>query len=147
MEQGTSYGRIDFESEEGFTRLGRELGVTAFGLNAVTLAPGQQLRIHRHARQEEVYVVVAGTLTLALEGEERSLKVGDVARVAPGIRRQLINRERDQRCVVIAIGTAGEHESRDGEAFTSWDEQTGRPPQEVPLPPDLSVAERIPTNG
>jgi len=139
MEQGTSYESIDFDSEERFTRLGRELGVTAFGLNAITLAPGQRLRIHRHARQEEVYVVVAGTLTLAVEGEERSLNVGDVARVAPGIRRQLINRERDRRCVVIAIGGAGEHESRDGEAFTSWDEQTGRPPQEVPLPPDLSV--------
>jgi uncharacterized cupin superfamily protein len=139
MEQGTSYESVDFESEERFARLGRELGVTAFGLNAITLVPGQRLRIHRHARQEEVYVVVAGTLTLAVEGEERSLNVGDVARVAPGIRRQLINRERDRRCVVIAIGGAGEHESRDGEAFTSWDEQTGRPPQEVPLPPDLSV--------
>ena len=139
MEQGTSYGSIDFDSEERFTRLGRELGVTAFGLNAIALASGQRLRIHRHARQEEVYVVVAGTLSLAVEGDERSLKVGDVARVAPGIRRQLINRERDRRCVVIAIGAAGEHDSRDGQAFTSWDEQTGRPPQEVPLPPDLSV--------
>jgi quercetin dioxygenase-like cupin family protein len=48
--------------------------VTTFGLNAVTLAPGQRLRIHRHARQEEVYVVVAGTLTLAVEAEKRSLK-------------------------------------------------------------------------
>ena len=74
MEQGTSYGKIDFESEERFTRLARELGVTTFGLNAVTLAPGQRLRIHRHARQEEVYVVVAGTLTLAVEAEKRSLK-------------------------------------------------------------------------
>src|SRR5579872_3934234 len=139
MEHGTSYGSIDFDSAERFTRLGRALGVTAFGLNAITLAPGQRLRIHRHERQEEVYVVVAGTLTLAVENKERPLNVGDVARVAPGIRRQLINREPDQRCVVIAIGGAGEHESRDAEAFTSWDEQTGRPPQEVPLPPDLSV--------
>jgi quercetin dioxygenase-like cupin family protein len=139
MEQGTTYGRIDFESDELFTRLARELGVTAFGLNVVTLAPGQRLRIHRHAHQEEVYVVIAGTLTLAVEGEERPLSVGDVGRVAPGIRRQLTNRERDRRCVVIAIGGAGEHESRDAEAFTSWDEQTGRPPQEVPLPPDLVV--------
>ena len=139
MEQGTSYGRIDFESDERFTRLAHELGVTAFGLNVVTLAPGQRLRIHRHAQQEEVYVVIAGTLSLAVEGEERSLNVGEVARVAPGIRRQLTNRERDQRCTVIAIGGAGEHESRDAEAFTNWDEQTGRPPQEVPLPPDLSV--------
>ena len=139
MEEGTSYTRIDFASDERFTRLGRELGVSAFGLNAVTLAPGQRLRIHRHALQEEVYVVVAGTLTLAVEGKERTLSVGEVARVAPGVRRQLSNRERDGRCVVIAIGGAGEHESRDGEAFNDWDEQTGRPPQEIPLPPDLPL--------
>ena len=137
MEPGTSYAKIDFESEERFTRLARELGVTAFGLNALILAPGQRLRIHRHARQEEVYVVIAGTLSLAVEGEERPLGVGEVARVAPGVRRQLSNREREQRCVVIAIGGAGEHEPRDAEAFTGWDQQTGRPPQEVPLPPDL----------
>ena len=137
MERGTSYAKIDFDSEERFTRLARELGVTAFGLNALILAPGQRLRIHRHALQEEVYVVIAGILGLAVEGEERRLEVGDVARVAPGVRRQLTNREPEQRCVVIAIGGAGEHEPRDAEAFTGWDQQTGRPPQEVPLPPDL----------
>jgi uncharacterized cupin superfamily protein len=137
MEPGTSYAKIDFDTEERFTRLARELGVTAFGLNALILAPGQRLRIHRHALQEEVYVVIAGTLSLAVEGEERPLEVGDVARVAPGVRRQLTNREPDQRCIVIAIGGAGEHEPRDAEAFTGWDQQTGRPPQEVPLPPDV----------
>ena len=137
MEPGTSYAKIDFESEERFTRLARELGVTAFGLNALILAPGQRLRIHRHGLQEEVYIVITGTLSLAVEGEERRLDVGDVARVAPGVRRQLTNRDREQRCVVIAIGGAGEHEPRDAEAFTEWDQQPGRPPQEVPLPPDL----------
>ena len=28
---------------------------------------------------------------------------------------------------------------RDGEAFVDWEETSGRPPQEVPLPPDLDL--------
>ena len=93
---------------------------------------------HRHHRQEEVYVVLRGVLTLAIEGEERTLAAGETARVAPSVRRQLSNRA-DELCVVLALGGAGEHEGRDGEAFTSWDEENGRPPQEVPLPADLEL--------
>jgi len=37
----------------------------------------------------------------------------------------------------LAIGGAGEHVSRDGEAFGDWSETVGRPPQEVPLLADL----------
>ncbi|MDX6589518.1 MAG: hypothetical protein QOI84_792 [Solirubrobacterales bacterium] len=36
------------------------------------------------------------------------------------------------------LGGAGEHESRDARAWTSWDEEgEGRSLQEVPLPDDL----------
>ena len=38
---------------------------------------------------------------------------------------------------ILAIGGAGEHEGRDGVAYASWDDTEGRPPQDVPLPPDL----------
>jgi uncharacterized cupin superfamily protein len=137
MDEGTNYAHVDFQSDQRFVRLGRELGVTAFGLNVVTLAPGQRMRIHRHGRQEEVYIVLDGKLTLSVEGVERALTLGDAARVAPGVRRQLINRERSQRCVVVAVGAAGVHEARDAEAFNAWDELTGGAPQDVPLPPDL----------
>lgn len=96
------------------------------------------MRIHRHHRQEEVYVVLRGVLTLAVEGEEHELGPGETARVAPSVRRQLSNRG-DDLCVLLALGGAGEHEGRDGEAFTSWEETSGRPPQEVPIPPDLDL--------
>jgi hypothetical protein len=52
------------------------------------------------------------------------------------MRRQLMNRG-DRACVVVAIGGAGAHAGRDGEAFADWSEHEGRPPQEVPLPADL----------
>ena len=141
MEPGVSYAALDPRTGERFLPLRRLLGVSSFGLNQLVLLPGQRGRIHRHERQEEVYLVLEGTLTLALEGGERDLRPGELARVAPEVRRQLCNRGPD-RCVLIAIGGASPHSGRDGIAYESWGTSDGRPPQEVPLPDDLPPAER-----
>ena len=138
MESGTARTRLDPEPGERFVALRRRLGVTSFGLNQIVLQPGERGRIHRHVRQEEVYLVLEGTLTLLVEGEATDLDRGELVRVAPDLRRQLVNRGPD-RLVLLALGGDGEHQGRDGEAFTSWDEAQGAPPQEVPLPPDLRV--------
>lgn len=123
--------------EERFQRLRAELGVTSFGLNLLVLQPKQRGRIHRHERQEEVYVVLAGELTLVVEGEERVLGAGSVVRVGPEVRRQLVNAGSEE-LQLLALGGYGEHEGRDGRAYESWDEGgEGRPPQDVPLPSDL----------
>jgi mannose-6-phosphate isomerase-like protein (cupin superfamily) len=136
MEDGMTFGKVDLDGNEQFQTLRRTLGVTSFGLNVISLRPRQRLRIHRHLRQEEVYIVLAGTLTLTIEANDHTLGVGDAARVAPAVKRQLANTGSDP-CVLLALGGAGVHEGRDGEAFVSWDDLTGRPPQDVPLPPDL----------
>ena len=137
MEPGTAFASLDLEGEDRFQRLRAELGITTFGLNLLRLRPGQRGRIHRHLQQEEAYLVLEGVLTLETEGEEpRELTRGDVARVAPEVRRRLWNRG-DEPVHVIAIGGANEHVGRDGRAWESWDEPgDGRPPQEVPLPED-----------
>lgn len=136
---GVTCGAIDYETQERFVSLRRSLGVTSFGLNQITLQSGQRLRIHRHATQEEVYLVVRGQLALIIEGtEEVELAEGDLARVPASVRRQLVNRF-GEPCTIVAIGAAGSHEGRDAEAFTDWNESEGRPPQEVPLPTDLSI--------
>jgi mannose-6-phosphate isomerase-like protein (cupin superfamily) len=120
-----------------FQTLRRELGVTSFGINSLTLAPKQRLRVHRHERQEEVYLVLEGELTLIVEGEENVLAKGALVRVPPELRRQLTN-PGSERVVLLALGGSGEHEGRDGRAWSSWDEEgEGRSPQEVPLPEDL----------
>jgi uncharacterized cupin superfamily protein len=137
MEEGVSFTALDLESPERFVGLRRALGVSAFGMNLILLRPRQQGRIHRHERQEEVYLVLEGELTLAVEGEERVLRRGELARVAPAVRRRLMNRG-SQLCAVLALGGAGEHVGRDGVAYASWDDAEGRPPQEIPLPDDLS---------
>ena len=131
--------RIDFATQERFLSLRRALGVQGFGLNQLTLQPGQRGRIHRHYHQEEVYLVLSGTLTLRVEDEPHELEVGDLARVPPELRRQLENRQRTP-CVLLAIGAAGKHVGRDGEAFAEWSDSRGRPPQDIPLPHDLPAS-------
>jgi uncharacterized cupin superfamily protein len=137
MEKGTTRAKLEPEAGERFVPLRRDLGVTTFGFNQLILAPGQRGRIHRHAAQEEVYLVLEGTLSLLVEGEEQTLEVGELIRVAPEVRRQLLNRGPDP-LRMLALGGSGEHAGRDGEAFTSWEQTEGAPPQEVPMPDDLT---------
>lgn len=135
-ELDVSFTKIDPDADR-FQRLRQELGVASFGINLVLLAPGQRGRVHRHERQEEVYLVLEGELTLLLEGEPRVLRQGELARVGPSVRRQLAN-ESAAKAVLLALGGSGEHAGRDGIAWAGWDEGgEGKPPQEVPLPEDL----------
>ena len=136
MEDGVSFGKLDFDSGERFQRLRGELGVTTLGLNLMVLQPGQRGRIHEHERQEEIYLVLEGTLTLVLEGDEHDLGEGELVRVAPAVRRQLVNRG-PGRLALLALGGSQPHEGRDGSAFESWSASEGRPPQELPVPENL----------
>jgi uncharacterized cupin superfamily protein len=135
MNPGTAYASLDYDGDDRFQRLRQELGLTTFGLNLLRLRPGQGSRIHRHEHQEEAYLVLEGTLTLEIDGEgTRELAKGDLARVAPDVRRQLSNRT-DEPLYLLAVGGANDHDGRDGRAYASWDEQgDGRSPADVPLP-------------
>jgi mannose-6-phosphate isomerase-like protein (cupin superfamily) len=137
MEDGVAYTKLDLATADRFVALRRELGVSTFGMNLIVLRPRQQGRIHRHERQEEVYLVLEGTLTLSIEGDERELGRGELARVAPSVRRKLMNRG-DEPVALIALGGAEPHQGRDGVAYESWDDAEGRTPQDIPLPPDLA---------
>jgi uncharacterized cupin superfamily protein len=127
----------DRAGAERFQPLRRQLGVESFGINLIILQPGQRGRIHAHERQEEVYMVLEGQLTLLLDGAERVLEADHLVRVTPATRRQLVNAG-PERLVLLALGGSGEHAGRDGQAWVSWDEPgPGRPPQQTPLPEDL----------
>lgn len=140
MEHGFARTRLDPDAGERFISLRRALGVSSFGINLMILQPGERGRIHRHRRQEEVYLVWEGTLTVAIEGDEQDLKTGEVLRVGPDLRRQLLNRG-PERCAVVALGGANEHAGRDGIAFASWEDTTEHEVADVPLPDDLPATE------
>jgi mannose-6-phosphate isomerase-like protein (cupin superfamily) len=132
-----SFTTLDFEQGERFQSVRRELGVESFGINLLLFAPRERARIHSHDKQEEVYIVLAGELTLVVERVEHVLGTRQVARVPRGVRRQLVNAG-PERLVLLALGGAGEHVGRDGHAWQSWDEDgPGQPPQEVPMPENL----------
>jgi mannose-6-phosphate isomerase-like protein (cupin superfamily) len=131
------------DGDERFVSLRRPLEVSGMGMNLIVLAPGQRGRVHDHEQQEEVYLVWEGTLTLVVEGAEHDLGRGELARVGPGVRRQLVNRSPGDVAIVALGATPGAHSGRDGLAWASWDDVAGppRPPQEVPLPDDLPASE------
>jgi len=80
--------------------------------------------------------VAEGTLTVSVEQDEQVLSAGELIRVPAASRRQLINGSTEP-VLFVAIGGAGRHEGRDGEAFASWEDDQGAPPAEVPMPEDL----------
>jgi hypothetical protein len=61
--------------------------------------------------------------------------------VAPGVKRQLVNRG-PATLHLLAIGGAGEHRGRDWAAYAEWDATESVSPQEMPLPEDLPASER-----
>jgi uncharacterized cupin superfamily protein len=140
MQSGVTVTRLDHEAPERFVSLRRALGVTSFGVNHMLLRPGERGRIHRHAHQEEVYLVLRGVLTIETEDGEGDLAEGTMARVAPETRRRLLNRGPGV-CSILALGGAGEHVGRDATAYADWDDPLGGPPQEIPLPEDLPASE------
>jgi uncharacterized cupin superfamily protein len=127
------------DSNERLQWLGPPLGVSSFGINVMTLRPRQRMRVHLHERQEEVYVVLDGELTLIVEGNEHRLRRGQLARVAPATRRQVVNRGPERLgLLIVGASAANIHDPGDARAWESWEEKgDGRPARDVPVPEDL----------
>ena len=142
MADGVSRASFDGEPENGFVRLRDPLGVTTFGINKLVLARGQRNLIHRHKHQEEVYLVLEGTLTLIVEGEPEDVGPGEAVRLAPEVRRQLVNRGPGE-LTLLALGgmVSHEHVPRDGEAFASWEDTEPTPRDQVQRPGPLPESE------
>jgi quercetin dioxygenase-like cupin family protein len=114
--EGWAAGSVDGMGEGwGFRKVRRELGVTAFGANAVVLPPGYTSRRHRHERQEELYVVLRGTIEFQFgSGESALLGPGGMARVSPETVRSLRNADETAEAVYFCVGGADGYVGRDG---------------------------------
>jgi uncharacterized cupin superfamily protein len=68
----------------------RELGLEAFGINWFELPPNAPGNAHdeRESGQEEVNVIIRGSGTYAIDGEEVPFVAGDVFRFDPETHRQ-----------------------------------------------------------
>jgi uncharacterized cupin superfamily protein len=126
------FATLDRDTAERFQRLREQLGATSLGINLIVLRPGERGRIHAHAAQEEVYLVLEGELTLFLDGAEHRLVPDQLVRLGPATRRQIAN-ESDARVVLFALSAAGGYPGRDGLAWGSWDDHgPGAPPGPPP---------------
>jgi mannose-6-phosphate isomerase-like protein (cupin superfamily) len=113
---GWSVGSLDAMGEGyGFRKIRRELGVEAFGINALVFPPGFQAGWHFHERQEEVYFVHRGTITIEFgDGTEHVLEAGGIARVDARTHRRLRN-SGDVDAVIVVAGGEGGYVGRDGQ--------------------------------
>jgi mannose-6-phosphate isomerase-like protein (cupin superfamily) len=113
---GWSVGSLDAMGEGyGFRKIRRELGVEAFGINALVFPPGFQAGWHFHERQEEVYFVHQGTITIEFgDGTEHVLEAGGIARVDARTHRRLRN-SGDVDAVIVVAGGEGGYVGRDGQ--------------------------------
>jgi hypothetical protein len=55
----------------GFRKVRRELGVTAFGINAIVLPVGYATGVHYHDEQEETYFVHRGSVEFRFGDDPR----------------------------------------------------------------------------
>ena len=113
--EGWAVGSVDGMGEgPGFRKIRSELGVQAFGVNAVVLPPGYESGRHFHERQEELYIVLSGEIEFKLDDERRTLGPGGLVRVDPSTVRGYRNASDTDDAVYVAIGAAGGYVGRDG---------------------------------
>jgi quercetin dioxygenase-like cupin family protein len=100
----------------GFRKVRRELGVTAFGINAIVLPAGYSSGEHYHEQQEETYFVHQGRVEFRFgDGTSHVLEAGGIARVDPAVHRGMRNVGDSDAVVVVAGGKDG-YVGRDGQA-------------------------------
>ena len=76
----------------GFRKLRKGLGVTAFGINVISMPPGYETGSHYHDEQEETYFVHRGEIEIVFgDGTAHKLREGGSARVDAATLRKVRN--------------------------------------------------------
>ena len=112
---GFAVGNVDGLGEgPGFRKVRRELGVTAFGVNAIEIPPGYETGRHYHDEQEELYFVFRGRVEFTFgDGSSHLLGPGGLARVDAATVRKIKNVGEEPALYLITGGKDG-YVGRDG---------------------------------
>ena len=97
------HASIDDLGDGVFRKLRRELGITAFGANALVLPQGTEWFNHFHEEQDELYFVHRGIAGFEVDGEEFELGSGGACYVESTTPRRFWNAG-DDDLVILAIG-------------------------------------------
>ena len=110
-----NFGSIDELGEGyGFRKVRRELGVSAFGVNAIVMPPGYLGFHHYHDTQDELYFVHSGSARVEVEGEERTLGPGGLFHVEATTPRRVSNASETEDLVLLVVGGKDGYVERDG---------------------------------
>jgi quercetin dioxygenase-like cupin family protein len=102
--------------ESRFAR--KALHLERSGLSYFRIAPGFRIPFgHTHDTQEEVYLVVSGSVNVKLDDEVVELHAWDVVRIAPGVARGLEGGPNGAE--VVAFG-APDTDNKDVEMLQEW---------------------------
>jgi mannose-6-phosphate isomerase-like protein (cupin superfamily) len=112
---GHAFGSIDeLGSGYGFRKVRRELGVAAFGVNAIVMPPGFDGFLHYHDEQDELYFVHSGRARVEVEGEVRELGPGGLFHAESTTPRKVSNASETEDLVVLVVGGKEGYIERDG---------------------------------
>ena len=99
----------------GFRKIRKELGVTAFGANAIVLPPSYETGSHFHDEQEELYFVHSGEVEFEFgDGSRQRLGPGGLARVDAPTPRRVRNLSDSEDAVYVVVGGKDGYVGRDG---------------------------------
>ena len=105
----------DLGDGPGFRKIRKELGVTAFGVNAIVLPPSYETGSHYHDEQEELYFLHSGRIAIEFgDGTSHELEAGGIAWVDAPTVRKIRNLSDSEDAVYVIVGGKGGYVGRDG---------------------------------
>ncbi len=105
----------DLGEGPGFRKIRKELGVTAFGANAIVLPPSYETGSHLHEEQEELYFLHSGRIAIEFgDGTSHELTAGGLAWVDAPTVRKIRNLSDAEDAVYVVVGGKDGYVGRDG---------------------------------
>lgn len=105
----------DLGDGPGFRKIRKELGVTAFGVNAIVLPPSYETGSHYHDEQEELYFLHSGEVEFTFgDGSTQRLSAGGLARVDAPTHRKIKNLSDSEEAIYLVVGGKDGYVGRDG---------------------------------
>jgi quercetin dioxygenase-like cupin family protein len=113
--EGWSTAGLDELGEgPGFRKVRKELGVEAFGVNAIVIPPGYETPFHFHDTQDELYFVHVGQIAMTFGDDSvAELGPGAFAHVVAATPRKVKNLG-DADAVYVVVGGKDGYVGRDG---------------------------------
>ncbi len=99
----------------GFRKIRKELGVNAFGVNAIVIPPSYETGRHLHEEQEELYFLHSGEIEIEFgDGSTHKLTAGGLAWVDAPTIRKVRNISDTEDAVYVVVGGKDGYVGRDG---------------------------------